>query len=195
MNRIPLHWQILGAIVLAFIAGGITQQDTVVLGISTFAVFDFIGTLFLNGLKMIIVPLVFSSIICGIAGMGDDAAIGRLGGKTLIYYLASSLLAILIGLVVVHIIAPGVIDGEPAGDALTLVSPEEVEKEIARADGRGTGDIVEVFLRMVPPNVVAAAANGQMLGLIFFALLFGYFMARIKSEHKETLNSFWQSVF
>lgn len=199
MTKIPLHWQILGAIVLAFIAGGLTNQDTMLLGLSTFAVFDFIGTLFLNGLKMIIVPLVLSSIICGVAGMGKDDNIGRLGGKTLLFYMFSSLVAILIGLAVVNIMQPGVIDGQPAGDQLTLVSPEDVQKEIARADGRDTGDIIEVFLRMVPPNIIKAAADGQMLGLIFFGLLFGYFMARIPEKdggaNRKTLLGFWQAVF
>ncbi len=195
MKSIPLHWQILGAIVLAFIAGGLTDQSTQVLGVSTYSVFNFVGTMFLNGLKMIIVPLVFSSIICGVAGMGSDGNIGRLGGKTLAFYMISSLLAILVGLAVVNIMQPGVIDGQPAGDQLTLVPADEVAKEIARADGRGTGDIVEVFVRMVPPNIVSAAAEGQMLGIIFFGLLFGYYMTRLKPELRTTLHNFWQAVF
>ena len=195
MPKLALHWQILIAIALAFIVGGLTDDNTMILGVSTLGVFDFIGTLFLNGLKMIIVPLVLSSIICGVAGMGNQS-IGRLGGKTLLFYMCSSLVAILIGLAVVNVIQPGVIDGQPAGDQLTLVPAEDVEKEIARAEGRGTGDIVQVFLRMIPPNVVMAAAEGQMLGLIFFGLLFGYFMMRIPSEnHRDTLHSFWQAIF
>ncbi|MGH1470345.1 MAG: dicarboxylate/amino acid:cation symporter [Cellvibrionaceae bacterium] len=195
MKSIPLHWQILGAIALAFLVGGITDQNTMVFGISTFSVFNFLGTLFLNGLKMIIVPLVLSSIICGVAGMGGDGNIGRLGGKTLMFYMASSLIAILIGLAVVNVIAPGVIDGKPAGNELTLVPADDVQAEIARANGRGTGDIVQVFLRMVPPNIVQAAADGQMLGLIFFGLLFGFYMTRLKTELKTTLHNFWQATF
>ncbi|MEX1032383.1 MAG: dicarboxylate/amino acid:cation symporter [Cellvibrionaceae bacterium] len=195
MKRIPLHWQILVAIVAAFVAGGLTTPDTTILGVSTYNVFDFIGTLFLNGLKMIIVPLVLSSIICGVAGMGTGKSLGRLGGKTLAFYLTSSLLAILVGLTVVNLIAPGVIDGEPAGDRFALVPADEVAAEIARAEGRGAGDIVEVFMRMVPPNIVQAAADGQMLGLIFFGLLFGFYMTRIVGRHKEVLQDFWQAVF
>lgn len=195
MKKIPLHWQILGAIALAFLVGGITDKDTEIFGLSTLSTFDFLGTMFLNGLKMIIVPLVLSSIICGVAGMGSDGNIGRLGGKTLLFYMTSSLIAILIGLVVVNVMSPGIIDGKPAGDQLTLVSADDVQAEIARADGRGTGDIVEVFLRMVPPNIVQAAANGQMLGLIFFGLLFGFYMTRLKPELKTTLHNFWQATF
>jgi len=195
MKKFPLHWQIFTAIVLAFIVGGLTTQDTMVFGISTYSVFDFIGKLFLNGLKMIIVPLVVSSIICGVAGMGSGDGIGRIGGKTLGFYLLSTFLAIIIGLFVVNILQPGIIDGEPAGSRLDLVPAEEVAAEIARADNRGMGDLVEVFLRMVPPNIIQAAAEGQMLGLIFFGMLFGFYMTRIKGAHKETLYNFWQAVF
>lgn len=195
MKSIPLHWQILIAIVAAFVAGSVTTSDTMVLGVSTYSVFDFIGTLFLNGLKMIIVPLVLSSIIVGVAGMGSGENIGRLGGKTLLFYLVSSLLAILVGLAVVNLISPGVIDGEPAGDRLSLVPPEEVAAEIQRAEGRDAGDIVQVFLRMVPPNIVQAAADGQMLGIIFFGLLFGFYMTKVKGRPREVLQDFWQAVF
>jgi proton glutamate symport protein len=195
MKNIPLHWQILIAIVAAFIAGSLTTPETRIFGISTYSTFDFIGTLFLNGLKMIIVPLVLSSIICGVAGMGSGADIGRLGGKTLVFYLASSLLAILVGLAAVNVIAPGLIDGNPAGDRFALVPPEQVAAEIERAEGRGAGDIVQIFQRMVPPNIVAAAAQEQMLGLIVFALLFGYYMTRVKGRPKEVLQNFWQGVF
>jgi proton glutamate symport protein len=195
MKSIPLHWQILIAILAAFIAGSVTSPDTTLFGISVLGIFDFIGTLFLNALKMIIVPLVLSSIIVGVAGMGTGQDIGRMGAKTITFYLCSSLLAILVGLAVVNVIAPGIIGGEPAGDRLALVPPEQVAAEIERAEGRGTGDIVEVFLRMIPPNVVEAAAEGQMLGLIFFGLLFGYFMTRVQGRPREVLQDFWQAVF
>ena len=195
MPKLALHWQILIAIFLAFIVGAFVDNDATLLGVSIVGIFDFIGTLFLNGLKMIIVPLVISSIICGVAGMGNQS-IGRLGGKTLAFYMCSSLVAILIGLLVVNIIQPGEVDGQPAREQFTLVAAEDVEKEIARADGRGAGDVVEVFLRMLPPNIVMAAAEGQMLGIIVFGLLFGYFMMRIPStNHRDTLHGFWQAVF
>jgi Na+/H+-dicarboxylate symporter len=65
----------------------------------------------------------------------------------------------------------------------------------AKVEGRGASDVIEVFVRMVPPNIVSAAANGQMLGLIFFSLLFGYFLSRIGEPHAETQFSFWQGVY
>ncbi|HYQ73022.1 MAG TPA: cation:dicarboxylase symporter family transporter, partial [Gammaproteobacteria bacterium] len=81
-----LHWQILLALVLAVIAGQFTGMDAAVLGVRFYDVYTFLGTLFMNALKMLIVPLIMSSIITGMAGIGDSDAMGRLGGKTLLYY-------------------------------------------------------------------------------------------------------------
>ncbi len=193
MTKLKLHWQILIALLLAAIAGTLAGTDSALFGVTFYAVFDFIGTLFLNALKMLIVPLVMSSIIVGIAGIGSGGAFGRLGLKTLLYYLTTSLFAILVGLVVVNTVAPGLVDGEPARHLIGL--SEHAGDVVARVEGKGTGDLVEVFLRMVPTNVVAAAADGQMLGLIFFSLLFGFFMTRIEEAYAESLYNFWQGTF
>ena len=109
-----LHWQILIALVLAVIAGQLTGMDASLFGIRYYAIYAFLGTLFMNALKMLIVPLVMSSIITGVAGISDGNAMGRLGGKTLLYYLTTSLLAIIVGLAMVNIMNPGLVDGEPA---------------------------------------------------------------------------------
>ncbi|MCZ6804868.1 MAG: dicarboxylate/amino acid:cation symporter [Proteobacteria bacterium] len=195
MVKLKLHWQILIAIVSAILVGMVVDKDTAIGGIVFYDVFNFLGTLFLNALKMLIVPLVLSSIICGIASMGSSKNLGRLGGKTIGFYMLSSLLAILIGLAFVNMLAPGIIDGKPAGSMLNLSSPAEVSAQLDRVEGHGASDIANVFLRMVPTNIVKAAANGQMLGLIFFGLLFGYYMSRINGELKQTLDNFWQGIF
>lgn len=85
-------------------------------------------------------------------------------------------------------------DGAPAGAQLGLNGGQGAAVA-AKVEGRGMDDVVEVFLRMVPTNIVSAAAEGQMLGLIFFSLLFGYFMARIAAPHAAALRSFWTGVF
>ncbi len=190
-----LHWQILLAILLAIAIGIIIDKETAVLGINLYGAFDFLGTLFLRGLKMIIVPLIVSSIICGVGNLGAKASLGRLGGKTITFYMCSSLLAILIGLIFVNLLAPGVIDGEPAGERLNLSPPEEVADKLELVESRSGRDMLNIFLDMVPPNIVKAAADGQMLGLICFSLLFGFYMSRIKPELRQTLNQFWQAIF
>ena len=115
-----LHWQILVALVLAVIAGQLTGMDATLYGLRFYDIYDFLGTLFLNALKMLIVPLILSSIITGIAGVGESGAMGRLGGKTLLYYMTTSLFAILVGLLLVNIINPGIVDGEPAREILPI---------------------------------------------------------------------------
>jgi proton glutamate symport protein len=200
MRKIELHWQILIAIVLAGISGWAVNsaiasgiEDPSVLGISVIAFFDYVGSLFLNALKMIIVPLIMSSIIIGVAGIGSGGNLGALGGRTLMFYAATTLAAIMVGLILVNLIGPGYVDGEPAGELLALDSSGT---EIAKiAEGRGPGDVAKVFHGMVPPNIVQAAADGQMLGIIFFAILFGYFMTHLSHELAEPLFTFWDSVF
>ncbi len=188
-----LHWQIFIALFAAVIAGIITGPDGAIFGVTYDSVYDFIGQLFLSALKMLIVPLIVSSIIVGVSGLGNDNSLGRMGAKTLTYYAFSSLLAIMIGLIVVNLLQPGYIDGEPAKDLIGLQPVPETT--VANIEGRGAGDIVDILLRIVPQNVVSAAAEGQMLGLIFFSLLFGYFMSRIAEEPGKVLKNFWQGVF
>jgi Na+/H+-dicarboxylate symporter len=193
MRRLALHWQILIALVLAVAAGRLTGADTSLFDVRLVAVYDFIGTLFLNALKMLIVPLIVSSIIVGVASIGSSGDLGRLGGKTIAFYLISSLLAILAGLFLVNLIEPGVVNGEPAATLLALdTDGEDVAERLGSADA---GAVVEIFLRMVPPNIINAAAEGQMLGLIFFSLLFGFFMTRIDHGRSEPLYAFWDGVF
>ena len=192
--KLKLHWQILIALALAVVAGRLSGMHGGLLGVSFYAVYDFVGTLFLNGLKMIIVPLVVSSIVTGVAGVGGALGLERLGAKTLVYYLTTSLLAILTGLVLVNLLAPGVIHGQPALEVLGL-SGQQAAQAAEKVRGHGAGDLAGIVLSLVPPNVIAAAANGQMLGLIFFSILFGYFMTRIEESYAEALYNFWQGLF
>ena len=195
MGKLKLHWQMLIAIIAAVLVGLWSGTDSEVLGVSLYDIFDFVGTLFLNALKMIIVPLVMSSIIVGVAGMGNSDNLGRLSAKTITFYMLTSLLSITVGLILVNLLAPGVIDGEAAGARLNLSSSDAITKQLAMVDGRGAADITAVFLRMMPPNIVKAASDGQMLGLIVFGLLFGVFMTRITTEFSQTMLSFWQGVY
>lgn len=195
MKKIKLHWQILIAIVLAFICGQLSGTELSIFGITFYAMYDFIGTMFLNALRMIIVPLIMSSIICGVANMGGRSDLGKLGGLTLGYYAMTSTLAILVGLFFVNVISPGIADGMAVGGSLNLSLDEgTLATAVASVEGRGGGDIAAIFLRMIPTNIVAAAADGQMLGLIFFALVFGYFMTQIPNRQGEVLLNFWQGI-
>ena len=200
MRKLELHWQILIAIVLAGVVGGFvfnaksaTGVDPTLFGIKYLSIFDYVGTIFLNALKMIIVPLIMSSIIVGVAGIGSGGNLGALGGKTLLFYAATTLAAIMVGLVLINAVGPGYVNGEPARDLLALeASTAELEQSVA---GKGPGDVAKIFQRMVPPNIVKAAVEGQMLGIIFFAILFGYFMTQLDNQYAEPLYRFWDAVF
>lgn len=188
-----LHWQILIALVLAVITGSAGSSLEAALGFSLLPSLDFIGNLFLNALKMIIVPLIVSSIIVGISNIERDGSFARMGRKTLLYYVCTSAIAIMIGLVLVTLIQPGVINGQPAQQVLGLHADTAAVAE--RVGGSSGSDIMAIFLRMIPSNVIHAAAEGQMLGLIFFSLLFGYFIAHCGEKSQDTLKGFFQGMF
>jgi proton glutamate symport protein len=191
--KLKLHWQILIAIVLAAFAGWAAGVDGSIFGIRFYAVFDFVGTLFLNALKMLIVPLIASSIIVGAANIGSSKHLGSIGSKTFLFYAITTLAAIVVGLLVLNVVQPGIVDGEPARDLLALNVDTSAVAE--RVGDRGVSDVVDIFLRAVPTNIVDAAARGEMLGLIVFCLLFGYFMAQIEHEYAETMFKFWNGMF
>ncbi len=162
-------------------------------GVTFYAVFGFLGTIFLNALKMLIVPLIASSIIVGVAGIGSGGNLGRLGGRTMMFYILSTSLAIIVGLVLVNMVKPGLVDGQPAAGLMALSA--DVSEVAATVGDKGTGDLAGIFIRMVPANIVKAAAEGEMLGLIFFCLLFGYFMSQLPRKYADTMFSFWDSMF
>ena len=191
--NLKLHWQILIALVLAVLAGIFAGKTAGLFGVTFYEIFSFFGALFMNALKMIIIPLIFSSIVVGVAGMGGGEGLARMGGRTILYYATTSLFAILLGLFFVNALTPGLINGVAAQDVLGL-DVEQGKIAAAKVAERGVGDIAGVFLDMVPSNVVAAAANGKLLGLIFFAILFGYFITRIQEAYAEAQYNFWQGI-
>lgn len=193
MSKIPLYLQIVIALGLAVIAGTAFNTESVLFDVKIYDILDFVGKLFINALKMVVVPLVVASIIAGIANIANDKSFGRLGASTLLYYVFTSTIAIFVGLALVNLIQPGIDSGfdKAALDNLGASAADVMQK----VEGRSTGDIAEVFLRMVPTNIFRAAAETQLLGLIFFAILFGFFAAKIKEELSRPIISFWQAIY
>lgn len=189
LSRLPaLHWQIAIALVLAVAAGFLLDDSATFL-----AVADFLGELFLNALRMLIVPLIVSSMMQAMLNLPAASAVGRLGARLLGWIGLSTLLAVIVGMLMINTFQPGVIDGQPAGETLGLDASTAQVTE--RVEGAATSDIADIFLRMLPPNIVGAAVETQMLGLIVFSLLFGFFASRLRGELRDQQHRFWQGVY
>ncbi|MBT8037836.1 MAG: dicarboxylate/amino acid:cation symporter [Verrucomicrobiae bacterium] len=210
MKKIAPHWQILLALVLATgtaivfrnisrAVAGDTQAFYFIQ--NAIAVSDFVGKLFIQALKMIIVPLVASSIIAGIAGLGGVKGFGRLGVKTLGFYMGTSLSAVLVGLVLVNTIQPGLENGTANPEIRAALEQKaegasQAEKDkVAKAGEKKAGDYADLFKKMIPANVIKAATeNGQLLGMIFFSILFAIAMARLPVDHMRPLLGSIQAI-
>lgn len=161
-----------------------------------FLIFDLIGDMFINGLKLIIVPLVMTSIVLAVVNIGTGSGFGRLSVKTLGYYLMTSLIAIAIGLTLVNIVRPG-FDGDTGilvGQDLSAFASDQATVE-SKAGGKTATDFLNVFREMIPPNVVQAAADGALLGLIIVSLFIGYFMVRLPEKNRQVLTDFTQGLY
>jgi len=183
-------WAIFIAIVLAMIFGSWAGNQATLFGITFYAIVDVLGTIFLNALTLVVVPLVSSSIITGISRIGNEGGFGRLGGKMFTFYIGTSVLAILIGLLFVNLIHPG-------SSHLTSLSEETTQSppfkdQITHPGGEA---FVQVLISIIPSNILAAFSRGEMLGLIFFSFLFGYAISKIEKHPASVLQGFFQGIF
>lgn len=187
---IPLHWQIAIALALAALVAALASETSTLFTMRVVDILDFFGGLFLNALKMVVVPLIVSSIIVGVRNMASQDSFGRVGGKTVGLYIMTGIAAVATGLILVNLLGPGT--GESA-KALTAALPD-ASQVLSKVEGRGTGDLIQVISRAIPPNVIEAAANTELLALIFVSVVFGYFMSRMNGQAGDTLQSFWTGV-
>ncbi len=172
--KLKLHWQILIALILGTLYG---------IFLSGYVEYvAWMGTLFLNGLKMVIVPLILSSIISGVANIGGADDFGRLGAKTLGYYILTSFLAILTGLILVNLIRPGV--GVDLGFAQSVKGLVSAKQSFGKT-----------LLDIVPKNIFKSFANGDMLAIIFFSMIFGFFITKVGNKYETILKDFFNAVF
>ena len=174
MKNLSLYWQILIAFALSVLYGLFFSEHVHLVA--------WMGDIFIKALKMIIIPLIFTSIISGIANVGSGDNLGRLGFKTIAYYLSTSTAALFTGLVIVNIFKPGV--GADLGFA------NQVE---------GLGVAKESFgstlMNIVPDNLFVAMVENQMLSIIFFAILMGFFITKTKEKSQKILLGFFDSLF
>lgn len=172
--KLKLHWQILIAMLIGAAFGLVFGEVPWVTRLAD---------IFMRLLRMVIVPLIFFSIVAGVAGIGDAKSLGRLGAKTLLYYGTTSLLAIMVGLSLTNLIRPG--DGLEAS-ADVAIEPSDLETP---------GSLWEILVRMIPTNPVQAAAEFDILALIFFSICLGAALSALDGRSGEQLRDFFQAGF
>lgn len=163
MKKMTLTNKILLGLLLGFVFGLILNKipggyikDTLLLG----GVLHVVGNGFTSAIKMMVVPLVFVSLVAGASSMGDVKKLGRIGGKTMVFYLATTAIAIVISLILGNLLKPG------AGlDMSSMMTSEVVIGE--------SKSITDIILGIIPSNPIQSLANGDMLQVIFFAILIG----------------------
>ena len=135
-----------------------------------------VGDIFLRLLKMVIIPLIFTSLVCGVASLGDARSVGRVGLRTVLFYTMSTTLAIMVGLTLVNVFTPG--EYLDIGSSATL--PDGLS-----SSSQSTSQFLQ---HMVPDNVIGAMADGDILPVIFFAILFGLFLVRLNGPNVDTVH-------
>ena len=192
MKKLALHWKIIIGMVLGVLFGLLASK---------MAWIDFTdnwikpwGTIFVNLLKLIAVPLVFASLIKGVASLSDISKLSRIGGKTIAIYLTSTVIAVSIGLLLVNTVKPG--DGF---DKDSVVKTQQIEegysKKISAAEGVKEEGPLQFLIDIVPTNIFDSASNNRnMLQVIFFAILFGIAMVMLPDEKTTYVKGFFDGI-
>ena len=165
-----LLWAILAGAVAGIVSGWYFGEHMLAV--------EWLGIMFLNALKMTIIPLVIAAVISGVVSLGDVRKLGRVGGLTILYYLSTTALAVLIGLLIVNFIQPG--------DGITTIS-ETIPDKVVGKEAIGFKDII---LSLVQPNLIAAAAETKLLPIIFFSLCFAAALTTIGESGKPIIRFF-----
>ena len=188
-GKLQLHWKMLIGFVaglgLGLVAHYMSGADAEWVKWLTTYITQPAGTLFLRLIFMLVIPLLFSALIIGVAEMGDIRALGRVGWKTLGYTVLASGIAVALGLVLVNWLQPGA-GVDPAAAQAMLAQGADRAKDIAgSAASQPKG--LDMLLAIVPDNVVKAAAENTILAVMFFALMLGIGLVLTRSEATDTL--------
>ncbi|ASS98769.1 MULTISPECIES: cation:dicarboxylate symporter family transporter [Geobacillus] len=179
MRKIGLAWQIFIGLILGIIVGAIFYGNPEV---ATYL--QPIGDVFLRLIKMIVIPIVVSSLIVGVANVGDVKKLGKLGGKTILYFEIITTIAIIVGLLAANIFQPGV------GVNMKSLEKTDIQSYVDTTNEVQHHSMVETFVNIVPKNVFEALSTGNMLPIIFFSVMFGLGVAAIGEKGKPVLRFF-----
>jgi len=188
--KFSLAWQILIALVLGIAAGAILHNQPENREWLVTNVLSPAGDIFIHLIKMIVVPIVISTLIVGIAGVGDAKKLGRIGVKTIVYFEVITTIAIVTGITLANVFQPG-----SGIDMSTLATVDISQYEATTAQVQGQPhSLVSTILSLIPQNIFAAIAKGDMLPIIFFSVLFGLGLSSLPSEHRDPLVKVFRST-
>lgn len=179
MKRIGLAWQIFIGLVLGIAVGGIFYGNAHVA-----EYLQPLGSIFIRLIKMIVIPIVISSLIVGVAGAGDMKSLGKLGGKTLLYFEIITTIAIIVGLLAGNLLHPG------TGVDRSHLTKSDINAYVTTAKTTEAHSMADTFVNIVPTNIIQAIANGDMLAVIFFSVMFGLGVAAIGEKGTPILQFF-----
>jgi proton glutamate symport protein len=194
MKSLALHWRILIGMFLGVVAALILGQFEWGSRLITDYVKPF-GTIFINGLKLIAMPLILASLIKGVSDLKDLSRLSQMGLRTIITYVFTTLIAVSIGLLVVNAIAPGEQISEQTRNDLVEAYGGEAEKKQEQAERQIEAGPLQALVDLVPSNIVGAASNnGNMLQVIFFALFFGISLIMIPEASATPVKAFFDGL-
>jgi proton glutamate symport protein len=182
MKRFGLAMQIFIGLILGIIVGAVFYKNPAVA-----KVLQPIGDIFIRLIKMIVVPIVMSTLVVGVAGVGDMKKLGKLGGKTILYFEIITSIAIIVGLLAANIFHPG------TGIDMSHLTKTDINKYVETTKGAESHSFADTFVNIVPTNIIQSLGNGDMLAIIFFSVMFGLGIAAVGEKGKPVLN-FFQGV-
>ncbi|AYO54805.1 glutamate/aspartate:proton symporter GltP [Acinetobacter wuhouensis] len=181
--KISLAWQIVIALFLGILVGAFLHNTPELRGDIVANFLQPLGKIFINLIKMIVVPLVLSMLILGIANAGDSKSVGKLGFKTIVYFEVITTVAIIVGLVAANVFQPG------AGIDMSTLTTSDISQyqQTTQEVSQQSHGLVNTVLSLIPSNIFAAMNDGHMLPIIFFAVIFGIGLGSLAKETKQPL--------
>jgi proton glutamate symport protein len=177
--KLGLAWQIVIGLILGIAVGAVFYGNPNIEGF-----LQPIGDIFIRLIKMIVVPIVVATLIVGVAGVGDIKKLGKLGGKTILYFEVITTIAIIVGLLAANIVQPG------AGIQMNELGTTNIDQYVDSANEQKSHGIADTFVNIVPSNIFESLMKGDMLAIIFFSIMFGLGVASLGERGKPVLTFF-----
>ncbi|NIF22748.1 glutamate/aspartate:proton symporter GltP [Candidatus Pantoea multigeneris] len=189
-TKISLAWQILIALVLGVVVGSVLHNMPDDRAWLTTNVLTPAGDIFIHLIKMIVVPIVVTSLVVGIAGVGDAKKLGRIGVKTILYFEVITTVAIIVGITLANVFQPG------SGIDMSKLVTVDISKYEAttQAVQNGPHSLVTTILSLIPQNIFASLVQGDMLPIIFFSVLFGLGLSSLPAEQRDPLVNMFRGI-